>query len=61
MRVQVILTYPNNDAGGLSIVNELNSLEMKENENIIITNSLGRYLYHGILAHLMIKKSLLCW
>ena len=58
--VQVILTYPNNDAGGLSIVNELNSLEMKENENNIITNSLGRYLYHGILALSIDKKRVCC-
>ena len=33
---------------------------MKENENIIITNSLGRYLYHGILALSIDKKRVCC-
>jgi UDP-N-acetylglucosamine 2-epimerase (non-hydrolysing)/GDP/UDP-N,N'-diacetylbacillosamine 2-epimerase (hydrolysing) len=46
---QVILTYPNDDAGGRAIVNELNALAGKENSAIQVYPSLGRYFYHGVL------------
>jgi UDP-N-acetylglucosamine 2-epimerase (non-hydrolysing)/GDP/UDP-N,N'-diacetylbacillosamine 2-epimerase (hydrolysing) len=46
--IQVILTYPNNDAGGQEIIETINRLV--DNPNIIIKSSLGRYLYHGVLA-----------
>ncbi len=46
--MQVILTYPNNDAGGRAIIDELNKLNVEK--NMQIHQSLGRYNYHGILA-----------
>jgi len=48
--VQVILTYPNNDAGGKGIINELDALSKLNLDNIQVHRSLGRYLYHGVLA-----------
>ena len=47
--IQIIATYPNNDAGGLSIIDQLNALDLSSN-NIQVHRSLGRYLYHGVLA-----------
>ncbi len=46
--VQVILTYPNNDAGGKAIVDILKTVE--GGANLHMRRSLGRYLYHGVLA-----------
>jgi UDP-N-acetylglucosamine 2-epimerase (non-hydrolysing)/GDP/UDP-N,N'-diacetylbacillosamine 2-epimerase (hydrolysing) len=46
---QVIITYPNNDAGGKKIISEINKLKQEKLKNIIITPNLGRYFYHGIL------------
>jgi UDP-hydrolysing UDP-N-acetyl-D-glucosamine 2-epimerase len=48
--VQVILTYPNNDAGGRAIISSLNALEKESISGIQVHRSLGRYIYHGILA-----------
>lgn len=48
--VQVILTYPNNDAGGRSIIALLSKFECANVSGIQIQQSLGRYLYHGVLA-----------
>jgi len=48
--VQVILTYPNNDAGGRAIISSLDSLESESLPRIQVHRSLGRYLYHGLLA-----------
>jgi len=48
--VQVILTYPNNDAGGQKIINKLNELKLESLKNIQVHKSLGRYIYHGVLA-----------
>ena len=47
--IQIIATYPNNDAGGLSIIDQLSALDLSSN-NIQVHRSLGRYLYHGVLA-----------
>ena len=50
---QIIITYPNNDAGGRKIIdtiNEFNDKEFLGEKNIQIYSSLGRYNYHGILA-----------
>jgi UDP-hydrolysing UDP-N-acetyl-D-glucosamine 2-epimerase len=50
---QVIITYPNNDAGGRKIIdtiNDFSSSEFSGIQNIQIYSSLGRYNYHGILA-----------
>jgi len=48
--VQIIATYPNNDAGGLAIIDKLKALDSRSIVNIQVHRSLGRYLYHGILA-----------
>ena len=48
--VQVILTYPNNDAGGEAITRELRDFARAGHPNIQLHSSLGRYSYHGLLA-----------
>lgn len=48
--VQVVLTYPNNDAGGRTIITELNELDRQGHSGIQVHRSLGRHLYHGVLA-----------
>ena len=48
--VQVILTYPNNDAGGRMIIERLEGLMAQGIAGIQIHRSLGRTLYHGVLA-----------
>lgn len=48
--VQVIVTYPNNDVGGRTIIEALKSLDAESITGIQVHNSLGRYLYHGVLA-----------
>jgi UDP-hydrolysing UDP-N-acetyl-D-glucosamine 2-epimerase len=48
--VQVVLTYPNNDAGGRAIIAELQALDAQRVKGIQVHRSLGRHLYHGVLA-----------
>lgn len=48
--VQVIATYPNNDAGGKAIIEELVNLDNEHIPGLQVHRSLGRYLYHGVLA-----------
>ena len=48
--VQVIMTYPNNDAGGRAIISVLADLDKASVPGIQVHRSLGRYLYHGVLA-----------
>jgi len=48
--IQVIITYPNNDAGGRAIIKELDRFSARQLENIQVHQSLGRYVYHGVLA-----------
>lgn len=47
--VQVILTYPNNDAGGRAIVAELEKFAARKLPNVQLHKSLGRANYHGML------------
>ncbi len=47
---QVIMTYPNNDAGGRAIIAALESVRETAPVGIQIHRSLGRYLYLGVLA-----------
>lgn len=48
--VQVILTYPNNDAGGRKIIELLDQFASERNlPNLQLHRSLGRYNYHGVL------------
>ena len=46
---QSIITYPNNDAGGQHIVNEIKELETRGLPNLQFTKSLGRHRFHGVL------------
>ena len=46
---QVVITYPNNDAGGRRIIAEIEKLKTEAHMNIQIHKSLGRYNYHGVL------------
>lgn len=48
--VQVVLTYPNNDAGGRNIIAALTELDRAGHAGIQVHRSLGRHLYHGVLA-----------
>jgi UDP-hydrolysing UDP-N-acetyl-D-glucosamine 2-epimerase len=48
--IQIIMTYPNNDAGGESIISSIKTLESESLPGIQVHRSLGRYTYHGVLA-----------
>jgi len=48
--VQVVLTYPNNDAGGRQIIECLEAFRARAIANTQVHRSLGRYLYHGVLG-----------
>jgi len=48
--VQAIVTYPNNDAGGRRIIEELDALQREAPPGVQVHRSLGRHLYHGVLA-----------
>lgn len=48
--VQIILTYPNNDAGGQQIIHRLEAFRERAVLNTQVHRSLGRHLYHGVLA-----------
>ena len=59
--IQIVATYPNNDAGGKAIISKLEELKSKKIPNIQVHRSLGRYLYHGVLAlALDHKKQIAC-
>lgn len=47
---QIIVTYPNNDLGSAQMIDRIESFSKESNSNVIIRPSLGRYLYHGVLA-----------
>lgn len=48
--VQVVLTYPNNDAGGRQIIESLEAFRERGVINTQVHRSLGRHLYHGVLG-----------
>jgi UDP-N-acetylglucosamine 2-epimerase (non-hydrolysing)/GDP/UDP-N,N'-diacetylbacillosamine 2-epimerase (hydrolysing) len=48
--VQIILTYPNNDAGGRAIIESLEAFRARAIHNTQVHRSLGRHLYHGVLG-----------
>jgi UDP-N-acetylglucosamine 2-epimerase (non-hydrolysing)/GDP/UDP-N,N'-diacetylbacillosamine 2-epimerase (hydrolysing) len=48
--VQVVLTYPNNDAGGRRIIAELEKVRREKIPGVQVLASMGRYNYHGALA-----------
>ncbi len=47
--VQIIITYPNNDAGGQHIITTIQEMNMDSVDNVQVHKSLGRYDYHGFL------------
>ena len=47
--VQVVITYPNNDAGGQAIVAEIEKLAAKDIANLNVYKNLGRHNYGGML------------
>jgi UDP-N-acetylglucosamine 2-epimerase (non-hydrolysing)/GDP/UDP-N,N'-diacetylbacillosamine 2-epimerase (hydrolysing) len=47
---QVIVTYPNDDAGGRRIMRELEQLEARHVPGVQVHRSLGRLYYHGVLS-----------
>jgi UDP-hydrolysing UDP-N-acetyl-D-glucosamine 2-epimerase len=47
--VQIVMTYPNNDAGGLAISKALEKFMESKPENFQLHRSLGRFNYHGFL------------
>lgn len=49
--VQVIVTFPNNDAGSRLIIEKLKNIDQSHKNNIQVHANLGRYNYHGLLAH----------
>ena len=48
--VQIIITYPNNDAGGKEIIQNLELFKLKKLPNVQIKRSLGLFFYHGVLG-----------
>tara|TARA_B100000212_G_scaffold342405_2_gene329384 strand:+ start:1794 stop:3011 length:1218 start_codon:yes stop_codon:yes gene_type:complete len=54
---QIIITYPNNDAGGKQIIKSINAFFKNKTSSIQIHVSLGRYLYHGLLALAKLENS----
>ena len=48
--IQVVMTYPNNDAGGRRIIAALEAFAARHLPNVQLHRSLGRWLYHGVLA-----------
>jgi UDP-N-acetylglucosamine 2-epimerase (non-hydrolysing)/GDP/UDP-N,N'-diacetylbacillosamine 2-epimerase (hydrolysing) len=48
--VQVVITYPNNDAGGRAMIEQIEAVAARGVPGVIVRRSLGRYLYHGVLA-----------
>jgi UDP-N-acetylglucosamine 2-epimerase (non-hydrolysing)/GDP/UDP-N,N'-diacetylbacillosamine 2-epimerase (hydrolysing) len=48
--VQVVLTYPNNDAGGRIIISALEAFAAEGIEGVTLHRSMGRAGYHGVLA-----------
>ena len=48
--VQVLLTYPNNDAGGRQIIEQLDAFAARRVPGTQVHRSLGRHTYHGVLA-----------
>jgi UDP-hydrolysing UDP-N-acetyl-D-glucosamine 2-epimerase len=48
--IQIVATYPNNDAGGRRIIAQVEAWSAKKIPNTQLHRSLGRWLYHGVLA-----------
>ena len=46
---QIVITYPNPDAGGRKIIDRIKSFEHMGLDRVRVRPSLGRYLFHGVL------------
>lgn len=46
---QIVMTYPNNDAGGAAIAKLLEQAAA-DDPRLMLRRSLGRHMYHGVLA-----------
>lgn len=46
---QFVITYPNNDAGGRRIIEQLRALEAEALPGVQVVKSLGRRRFHGLL------------
>lgn len=46
---QIVMTYPNNDAGGAAIAKLLEEAAARD-PRLVLRRSLGRHMYHGVLA-----------
>jgi len=46
---QIVITYPNNDAGGRHILAEIEGFCRRKVDGIQVHPNLGRYYYHGLL------------
>lgn len=51
-KINVIITYPNNDTGGIIIIKEIEKFKKLHQgfKNLFVVSSLGRKRYHGLLA-----------
>lgn len=47
--VQIVATYPNNDAGGRAIIDHMENSGFTDLERVQLHKSLGRFNYHGLL------------
>ena len=57
---QVIITYPNNDAGGLSIIKSLQEFMSQSPAGVQLYPSLGRQNYHGLLSLARDRARVVC-
>lgn len=48
--IQVVVTYPNNDYGSEVMIKRIRELTDHEDDHLFVRPSLGRFLYHGVLA-----------
>jgi UDP-N-acetylglucosamine 2-epimerase (non-hydrolysing)/GDP/UDP-N,N'-diacetylbacillosamine 2-epimerase (hydrolysing) len=48
--VQILITYPNNDAGSQVISDAIEVFAAESSSSVTLSKSLGRRLYHGVLA-----------
>jgi UDP-hydrolysing UDP-N-acetyl-D-glucosamine 2-epimerase len=48
---QVVITYPNNDAGGLNMIRAIDAFRARAIPNVRVVASLGRSRYHGLLNY----------
>ncbi|MBQ4838268.1 UDP-N-acetylglucosamine 2-epimerase [Pseudoalteromonas luteoviolacea] len=49
--VGIIITYPNHDAGGDTIIESIQNLKRQKGEAVCVRESLGMRRYHSLLTH----------